>query len=178
VFLFSVPNTEHDDPARANGWPTQALLWLEWGAWAQADVVRSSACASARKTDSGAVFASTPRAVRDAWRLNASGRQETGTGSWQALSSNQTAPLKPKQGLSGPPAAGPKAEGLSIRQFENSTIAFLFSVPNTEHDDPAAHPCKKRRDGAPSALLARAGAGPPARLCPAIERPHSSQNRA
>jgi hypothetical protein len=64
---------------------------------------------------------------------------------------------------------------LSIRRFENeftsalchltSAIVFLFSVPNTEHDDPAArpdepdpssiaaHPCKKRKDGAPSALV-------------------------
>jgi hypothetical protein len=30
--------------------------------------------------------------------------KKTGTVAWPALSSNRTAPLKPKEGLSGPPA--------------------------------------------------------------------------
>ncbi len=52
----------------------------------------------------GAVFAITQLELKAAWRLNPSGAQESANGSWETMSASGTARLKPKQGLSGPPA--------------------------------------------------------------------------
>jgi RHS repeat-associated protein len=53
--------------------------------------------------------------------------KKTGTVAWPALSSNRTAPLKPKEGLSGPPATGPVV--VTVNSVPGNA-GVVFIVPN------------------------------------------------
>ena len=67
----------------------------------------SVGCVSALMTGSGAVFAITRWGSKDGWRLNPSGPQESANEQRETLSAGGTTPLKPKQGLNGPPVHSP-----------------------------------------------------------------------
>jgi hypothetical protein len=57
-----------------------------------------------RKIGTGAAFVNTLRTAKDEWRLSASGRQEGVSERQGHFVQLRTAPLKPKDGLNGPPA--------------------------------------------------------------------------
>ena len=80
---------------------TTRSLWRSFATFIE--IQSSAGCAGVLRTGSGAVFATTQPAVRDGSRSSRNGRLENANERREDLSSGGTVPLKPKDGLNGPP---------------------------------------------------------------------------